>query len=75
MSVVFVFRVVLGAVPLDLDQESETLNFPRSWMLPVLKIHIQATELAYFRDTMMPLADRLGARGVSRRGAWLVEIM
>ena len=34
-------------------------------MLPVLKTSIEATELSYFRDKLMPLADALGAKGVS----------
>lgn len=56
-------RVVLSAVPLLLEEETGSHDFPRSWLLPVLKDHIEATELSYFRDTMMPLADSLGAKG------------
>ena len=63
LSIPFLYRVVLGAVPLNLDLEGRSHDFPRSWMLPVLKSHVQATELGYFKDVMMPLAGRLGAKG------------
>lgn len=54
---------MLSAVPLKLEEESVSHDFPQSWILPVLKHHIEATELSYFKDTMMPLADRIGAKG------------
>lgn len=47
-----------------LDKETSSHDFRRSWMLPLLKDHIEATELSYFRDAMMPLADSLGAKGI-----------
>ena len=61
------YSIVLNAVPLMLDQDPLSQDFPRSWILPVLKSHIEATELSYFRDTMMPLANSLGAKGKAAR--------
>lgn len=58
-----IYRVVLKAVPLMLERETASSDFPKSWILPVLKSHIEATELSYFRDTLMPLANSLGAKG------------
>jgi hypothetical protein len=57
------YRVVLSAVPLMLDRDTRSHDFPRSWILPVLKSHVESTELGYFRDTLMPLASSLGAKG------------
>ena len=36
-----------------------TYEYPRSWMLPLLKDFIEKTELQYFVDTMLPLAKKL----------------
>ena len=57
------FRVVLNAVPLKLDVETKSCDFPRSWILPVLKDHVEHTELGYFKAAMLPMADMLEARG------------
>ena len=58
-------RVVLEAVPLQLDQaaDSASHDFPRSWILPVMKEYIEHTELAYFTQTMLPLAAQLRSKG------------
>ena len=59
------YRVVLEAVPLHLYKEagSGSHDFPRSWMLPVMKEHIERTELAYFTQAMLPLAAQLRTKG------------
>ena len=59
------YRVVLEAVPMHLDKEagSGSHDFPRSWMLPVMKEHIERTELAYFTQAMLPLAAQLRSKG------------
>ena len=61
----FLHRVVLEAVPLQLDKEAESMShdFPRSWILPVMKEYIEHTELAYFTQTMLPLAAQLRTKG------------
>ena len=61
----YFYRVVLEAVPLHLDKEvgSGSHDFPRSWMLPVMKEYIERTELAYFTQTMLPLAAQLRNKG------------
>ena len=57
---------MLEAVPLQLDKEvgSGSHDFPRSWMLPVMKEYIEHTDLAYFTQTMLPLAAQLRTKGV-----------
>uniref|UniRef100_A0A7M4F4L8 Ribosomal RNA processing 12 homolog n=1 Tax=Crocodylus porosus TaxID=8502 RepID=A0A7M4F4L8_CROPO len=38
-------EVVLEAMPLGIDGREETLDFPRSWLLPVLRDHIRGARL------------------------------
>ncbi|RDD41937.1 RRP12-like protein [Trichoplax sp. H2] len=49
-------RSVLSVAPLKLEEHNNHCNFPRSWMIPLLRDNICNTELAYFQDTMLPLA-------------------
>lgn len=59
-------RLVLEAVPLQLDKEiGGACNFPRSWLLPVLKDNIKDTELKYFFDVMLPLSANLRSKAMS----------
>ncbi|KAM3835428.1 RRP12-like protein isoform 1-T1 [Vipera latastei] len=55
-------EMVLEAVPLDIDGTEETLDFPRSWLLPVLRDHIQSAPLAFFSSHFLPLAASLKNR-------------
>ncbi|XP_060097818.1 RRP12-like protein [Heteronotia binoei] len=58
-------EVVLQAVPLDIDGTEETLDFPRSWLLPVLRDHIRDAPLAYFCTYFLPLATTLKNRATA----------
>ena len=40
-------------------------NFPRSWLLPVLKDNIKDTELKYFFEVLLPLSADLRAKGMT----------
>ncbi|XP_014673956.1 PREDICTED: RRP12-like protein, partial [Priapulus caudatus] len=55
-------RVVLNAVPLNITGDEETFDFPRSWLLPVMRNSIQDTELAFFVSYFLPLAAKLKNR-------------
>ncbi|XP_048362430.1 RRP12-like protein isoform X1 [Sphaerodactylus townsendi] len=55
-------EVVLQAVPLDIDGTEERLDFPRSWLLPVLRDHIHDAPLAFFCSYFLPLATTLKNR-------------
>ncbi|XP_028586368.2 RRP12-like protein [Podarcis muralis] len=55
-------EVVLQAVPLDIDGTEETLDFPRSWLLPVLRDSIRDAPLAFFSSYFLPLAATLKHR-------------
>ncbi|PKU31139.1 rrp12- hypothetical protein [Limosa lapponica baueri] len=56
-------EVVLEAVPLEIDGKEETLDFPRSWLLPVLRDYVQGARLGFFTSYFLPLAATLKNRG------------
>ncbi len=57
---VFGSRAVLSAVPLGISgAEGESLSFPRSWLLPVLRENVQKDELGFFVGYFLPLAESL----------------
>lgn len=41
----------------------ETLDFPRSWLLPVLRDNVQGARLGFFTSYFLPLAATLKSRG------------
>ncbi|XP_044518595.1 RRP12-like protein isoform X3 [Gracilinanus agilis] len=55
-------EVVLQAVPLEIDGFEENLDFPRSWLLPVIRDHVQNTRLGFFTSYFLPLATTLKNR-------------
>ncbi|CAM4584797.1 unnamed protein product [Lepidochelys olivacea] len=57
-------EVVLQAVALEIDGTEETLDFPRSWLLPVIRDHVQGTRLSFFTSYFLPLAATLKSRAV-----------
>ncbi len=50
-------------MPLDLGAGSLSGEFPRSWILPLMKEQVQNTELGYFTEHMLPLAAALKGQG------------
>lgn len=52
-------QVVFEAVPLEIDGSEETLDFPRSWLLPVIRDHVRETRLGFFTTYFLPLATTL----------------
>ena len=38
---------------------AEDVDLTRSWMLPVFRVHIQDTQIAFFAEYFLPLASRL----------------
>ncbi|XP_031453460.1 RRP12-like protein [Phasianus colchicus] len=57
-------EVLLEAVPLQIDGKEETLDFPRSWLLPVLRDYVQGARLGFFTSYFLPLAATLKSRAV-----------
>uniref|UniRef100_A0A8C1UMQ9 Ribosomal RNA processing 12 homolog n=1 Tax=Cyprinus carpio TaxID=7962 RepID=A0A8C1UMQ9_CYPCA len=56
-------EVVLKAVPLLITGTDDDLEFPRSWLIPVIRDHVKNTQLAYFTSYFFPLANNLKQTG------------
>uniref|UniRef100_A0A671R9G2 Uncharacterized protein n=1 Tax=Sinocyclocheilus anshuiensis TaxID=1608454 RepID=A0A671R9G2_9TELE len=52
-------EVVLKAVPLLITGTDDDLEFPQSWLIPVLRDNVKNTQLAYFTSYFLPLANKL----------------
>lgn len=48
---------------------SDDLEFPRSWLVPILRDHTKNTQLAFFTSYFMPLASTLHQRGTLAEAA------
>ncbi|XP_063818418.1 RRP12-like protein [Pseudophryne corroboree] len=57
-------EVVLKAIPLLIDGTEETCDFPRSWLIPVIRDHVKNTELGFFTRYFLPLAANVKNRAV-----------
>ncbi|NWR64489.1 RRP12 protein, partial [Bucorvus abyssinicus] len=57
-------EVLLEAVPLQIDGKEESLDFPRSWLLPVLRDYVQGARLGFFTSYFLPLAAALKSRAL-----------
>lgn len=55
-------EVVLGAVPLNITGYEDDLEFPRSWLVPVIRDHVKNTHLGFFTSYFLPLASTLKQR-------------
>ncbi|XP_028391311.1 RRP12-like protein [Dendronephthya gigantea] len=60
-------KFVLSVVPLDLEKDTNVYEFPRSWLLPVMRDHVQETEMVYFFQKLLPLANSLLAKAENLR--------
>uniref|UniRef100_A0A3Q2Q955 Ribosomal RNA processing 12 homolog n=1 Tax=Fundulus heteroclitus TaxID=8078 RepID=A0A3Q2Q955_FUNHE len=54
-------EVVLAAVPLNITGYDD-LEFPRSWLVPVIRDHVKNTCLGFFASYFLPLATTLKQR-------------
>ncbi|KPP75792.1 hypothetical protein Z043_104935 [Scleropages formosus] len=55
-------EVVLKAVPLQITGIEDDMEFPRSWLIPVIRDNVKHTELAFFTSYFLPLATTLKQR-------------
>ncbi|XP_037320839.2 RRP12-like protein [Pungitius pungitius] len=55
-------EVVLRAVPLNITGYEDDLEFPRSWLVPVIRDHVKNTNLGFFTSYFLPLASTLKQR-------------
>ena len=42
---------------------SDVCQFPRSWLLPVMRDNVCETEMMYFFEKLLPLANKLHLKG------------
>ncbi|XP_066913339.1 RRP12-like protein [Clytia hemisphaerica] len=57
-------KLILNDTPLELMiKDSSDCQFPRAWLLPIMKDSIKQTELQYFIDEFLPVAAHLKRRG------------
>lgn len=49
----------------DFYFERDDLEFPRSWMVPVIRDHVKNTHLGFFTSYFLPLASTFKQRGKS----------
>ncbi|CAB3369668.1 Hypothetical predicted protein [Cloeon dipterum] len=47
-------ELVLSKIPLQISGNETSLDFPSSWIIPVLKNHIEVTTLAFFHHEIIP---------------------
>lgn len=57
-------RLVLQAVPLQITGEEDNYDFPRSWLIPVMRDNVANTELQFFTKYFLPLAAKLRTRSL-----------
>ncbi|CAC5426030.1 RRP12 [Mytilus coruscus] len=57
-------RQVLEAVPLNITGDNDDYNFPRSWMIPVIRDNVCNTELGFFTSYFLPLAAKFRQRAL-----------
>ncbi|XP_048746321.2 RRP12-like protein isoform X2 [Ostrea edulis] len=57
-------RHVLEAVPLNITGDDDDYNFPRSWLIPVIRDNVCDTELGFFTTYFLPLAAKLKQRSL-----------
>ncbi|XP_041921252.1 RRP12-like protein isoform X3 [Alosa sapidissima] len=52
-------ELLLKAIPLLITGHQDDLEFPRSWLVPVIRDHLKNTQLAFFSSYFLPLANTL----------------
>ncbi|XP_070541212.1 RRP12-like protein [Ptychodera flava] len=67
-------RMVLEAIPLQVTGNEDNYDFPRSWLIPVLRDNTRETELQFFIRYFLPLAAKLKTRSLElQQSGHLVE--
>ncbi|RUS76379.1 hypothetical protein EGW08_015859 [Elysia chlorotica] len=52
-------RMILSAIPLEITGDNDDPEFPRGWLLPVIRDNVTHTELGFFTSYFLPLAAKL----------------
>jgi len=62
-------KPILDVAPLDLIRTDGKCEFPRAWLLPLMKDSIQETELQYFISELLPVAAKLRQKALQCKEA------
>lgn len=62
-------KLLLEAVPLMIDGNETEYDFPRSWLLPLLRDHVKNTELGFFNSYFLPLAAKLRVKALQLKSS------
>ena len=57
--------VVLSVLPLHLEEGLEGSEEARTWLLPLLRVHVRGARVGYWKSTLLPLARAMGARAAA----------
>jgi ribosomal RNA-processing protein 12 len=58
-------ETVLAALPLNLAAGLAGAGEARTWLLPLLRLHVRGARLAYWGKVLLPQARELGARAAT----------
>uniref|UniRef100_A0A4W3JA75 Ribosomal RNA processing 12 homolog n=1 Tax=Callorhinchus milii TaxID=7868 RepID=A0A4W3JA75_CALMI len=58
-------EAVLQAIPLQIDGTERNFDFPRSWLIPVIRDHVKHTQLGFFNRYFLYPAVELAQTGQS----------
>lgn len=59
---------VLDVLPLMLEEGLVGKEQARTWLLPLLRMHVRNARIGYWMEAMFPLARRLGGRAAHAKG-------
>ena len=57
-------EVVLNYIPLNITGKEKNFDFPRSWMLPIMRENIQNARLGFFISHFLPMQNACKARAL-----------
>jgi ribosomal RNA-processing protein 12 len=60
-------EVVLNDIPLGITGNEQSYEFPRSWLLPVLRENVQKTKLSFFKSYFLPIATACHLRAMKAK--------
>ena len=58
-------ETVLAALPLDLAKGLAGVGEARTWLLPLLRMHVRGVRLGYWGKVLLPMARELGAQAAA----------
>jgi len=59
--------VVLSHIPLGITGNEQTYEFPRSWLLPVLRENVMKTKLLFFKSYFLPISTACYMRALKAK--------